>query len=251
MLPLEPSLVSAFDVSPLLGERMRAFPEYFSDPQEKLWRIGRPMLCPERGATAPIRIGIVGTRRPSAYGLSAVQKIIAAIAETNASVVVVSGGALGIDGEAHDMALKFGLPTQAIVVGPIRSPSPRTHASLFSRIASGPRGSGIFVPDSLEVGAEAATGAKWRWIKRNLYIAAACHAVVVVEAQIPSGTFSTVKAALNMGICTYAFPGPVGAPSSEGTNLMIAMGYAHPVVEVKKLIRDFLVAPATAPYNKL
>lgn len=194
------------------------------------------------------KIAIVGTRRPTSYGLRFISTLVEALAR-NASPppVIISGGALGTDAWAHECALKAGLETESWVVGPIRNPNPRANQALFASIIA--RGGALLCPESLEP--QGGVGPfKSDWVLRNAYLVARADVVIVPEANQRSGTWSSVRWANKMGIPVFALPGPVDRGSSEGTNVMISSGYAHPVQSATKLMEDLVVEGVLDPYNK-
>lgn len=163
------------------------------------------------------RVGIVGTRRATAYGRDVARQLGRELAE--AGVEVVSGLALGIDGAAHEGALSAG-PGAAPPVGVVGSGLdvvyPRRHADLWRRVAL----AGVLF-------SEAPLGARpepWRFPARNRLIAALADVVVVVESHAAGGSLHTVRAAADRGVAVMAVPGPVRSPASAGTNALLADG---------------------------
>jgi DNA processing protein len=67
---------------------------------------------------------------------------------------------------------------------------------------------------------------RWTFVRRNRIIAGLSHAVLVVEAGLPSGTFSTADAALDAGREVVAVPGSIFSPESRGANRLIRQGAA-------------------------
>jgi DNA protecting protein DprA len=230
-----------FEHSLRLASRARQYPSYFSHP----YLLRRAKYGDSNSQRSP-SLAIVGTRRPSDYGLRQTARLVRELAYESNKIQINSGGALGIDGAAHRAALNHGLRTQAWLVGPISRPSPQYHSRLFAEIL-GSRGGALWVPEVLEPsGGEIF---KSFWVLRNYWLVAASDAVLVVEASESSGTWWTVKAASEMGVPVFALPGPVDTPQSKGTNQMIAMGYAHPVACVENLTKCLLVDFVKDSYN--
>jgi DNA processing protein len=75
---------------------------------------------------------------------------------------------------------------------------------------------------------------RWAFVRRNRIIAALSRAVLVVEAGLPSGTFSTADAALDAGRDVLAVPGSILSPESRGSNRLIRQG-ATPITDVAEL----------------
>ena len=190
-------------------------------------------------------VAIVGTRRPSAYGIRFVREFVPQLKSLGCTLI--SGGALGIDGEAHAAALRHKIPTQAWLVGPILSPNPSSHWGLFEAIAKSPGGA-LWVPQNLEPGPGQPT-LKRHWIERNQWLIASCDLLVVVEARKPSGTWSSVQASATYGIPTYLLPGPLYSPQSEGINQMISEGCGHPITSVGDLVKTCIVDLKLSSYN--
>jgi DNA processing protein len=71
---------------------------------------------------------------------------------------------------------------------------------------------------------------------RNRLISALATAVLVIEARLRSGSLVTARHAADQGVELYAVPGPLGAPTSEGTNRLLRDG-AHVALEPEDLLR--------------
>ncbi|OBF32430.1 DNA protecting protein DprA [Mycobacterium sp. ACS1612] len=175
-----------------------------------LWVLGPASLdtVAERAA------GIVGTRASSAYGEHVAGELAAGLAERD--VVVVSGGAYGIDGSAHRAALAADGFTVAVLAGGIDVPYPAGHADLLRRISR----EGLLVteyPPGLRP-------QRHRFLTRNRLVAALSGATVVVEAGARSGAANTAAwaKALGRGVC--AVPGPITSSTSVGCHVLLRGG---------------------------
>jgi DNA processing protein len=173
-------------------------------------------------------VGIVGTRRCTAYGLELADAYGFAVAE--AGWPVVSGLARGIDGAAHRGMVAVGGPGVAVLGCGIDVAYPREHRGLGNRI--------------LELGgaivSEYPPGSQpnaWRFPPRNRIIAGLSAAVVVVEAGITGGALITAVKAAEYGIPVFAMPGDVDRETSEGTNRLIRDG-AFPVFNAEDLVEE-------------
>jgi DNA processing protein len=154
-----------------------------------------------------------------------------------AGLVVVSGLARGIDGEAHRGALEAGGSTVAVLGCGIDRDYPASHAELAARI----RATGLAV-------AEYAPGvepAPWRFPARNRIIAGLCAATVVVEARERSGALITADLALEEGREVLAVPGEITSALSRGTNDLLRLG-ATPLLGSADVLELFGLAPAAA-----
>jgi DNA processing protein len=179
-------------------------------------------------------VAIVGTRACTAYGRGVARHLAASLAQ--AGVVVVSGLARGIDGEAHLATLGVG-PTVAVVGHGLGTTAPPSHADLRRRlVACG----GVVVstwPDD-------EPPRPWHFPERNAWIAGLAQLVVVVEAPARSGALITARAALAEGREVAAVPGPLGAPASVGCLELIEEG-ARVVADVARFVAS--IAPSATP----
>jgi predicted Rossmann fold nucleotide-binding protein DprA/Smf involved in DNA uptake len=198
-------------------------------------------------ATHSLRIGVIGTRKPSPEGLLFVKQLVNGLKDL--PVILVSGGALGIDGQLHAQALLHKVPTEAWLVGPLSDPSPHFHTALFEKISQ-QENSCLVVPSGLEPSRSGRQPLAHDWLTRNQWLSLGLDALIVVEAGIRSGTWATVKFALKSSLNIYAVPGSIFNPAAEGTNLMITNGYAHPAGSVGFLIHAFVEQLSRNPYNK-
>jgi DNA processing protein len=196
-----------------LRRRTRAYPPLLMqlhDPPLQLYVRGRAELLGEPAAA------IVGARSCSGYGAHVARMLGRELAA--AGLVIVSGLARGIDGEAHRGALEAGGATVAVLGCGIDRDYPRAHASLAERI----RVSGAVVSE-YPPGTEPAP---WRFPARNRIIAGLSLASVVVEARERSGALITADFALELGREVFAVPGEITAALSAGTNDLLRQGAA-------------------------
>jgi DNA processing protein len=144
-----------------------------------------------------------------------------------AGLVVVSGLARGIDGEAHRGALDAGGITVAVLGCGIDRDYPASHAELARRIEE----QGLIVSE-YEPGVEPAP---WRFPARNRIIAGLCEAAVVVEARERSGALITADFALDEGREVFAVPGEITSSLSSGVNALLKLG-ATPLTSAKDVL---------------
>jgi DNA processing protein len=157
-------------------------------------------------------IAIVGARNASALG----RKFAGALASelTEASLVVVSGMARGIDTAAHEGALAGG--TCAVVAGGIDYVYPPENAKLYDRL----RAEGVIVSE-MAVGLVPQAR---HFPRRNRIISGLSRGVVVVEAAEGSGSLITANYALEQSREVFAVPGSPLDPRAKGTNRLIREG---------------------------
>ena len=177
-------------------------------------------------------VAIVGARSCSAYGAQVARTLARDLA--SAGLVVVSGLARGIDGEAHRGALAAGGTTVAVLGCGIDRDYPARHAELAGRI----RATGLVVSE-YEPGVEPAP---WRFPARNRIVAGLALATIVVEARERSGALITADFALELGREVFAVPGEITSALSAGSNRLIRQG-ATPFLEVEDVLSALGLEP--------
>ena len=192
-------------------------------------------------AAGPAAVGMVGTRKPTEYGLRAAEDIGRGLARAGA--VIVSGLADGLDSAGHRAAVGENCPTIAVMGVPIDRTYPAANRELRRAIER--RGCVIseYPPESEPVGAVG-------FLQRNRLIAALSGALVVVEAKEKSGTMSTVGHAERYGKPVFAVPGSIFSPASAGTNALLRDGRAKAVCTAADLFGTLglqTARPAPAP----
>jgi DNA processing protein len=161
-------------------------------------------------------VAVVGARACSSYGAQVARALARDLA--SAGLVVVSGMARGIDGEAHRGALQSGGITVAVLGCGVDRDYPATHATLAKQIED----AGLVVSEY----PPGVDPAPWRFPARNRIIAGLARAVVVVEARERSGALITADLALEEGREVFAVPGEITSSLSAGTNGLLRLG-AH------------------------
>ena len=180
-----------------------------------------------RWLNEPAAVGMVGTRRPTEYGLRAAADIGKGLARAGA--IIVSGLADGLDSAGHRAAVKNDCPTIAVMGVPIDRTYPAANAALRQKIERKGCVISEYPPESEPVGAVG-------FLQRNRLIAALSGALVVVEAKEKSGTMSTVAHAELYGKPVYAVPGSIYSPNSAGTNGLLRDGRARAVAGAADLL---------------
>lgn len=157
-------------------------------------------------------VGIVGARNASTNGCIFAKKL--AMDLSVAGHVVVSGLARGIDAAAHRGALEKG--TVAVIGGGIDNIYPPENAGLFADIMA----TGAVIseqPFGALPHAKSFPG-------RNRIIAGMSCGVVVVEANLKSGSLITADYANDYGRDVFAVPGSPMDPRCQGTNKLLRDG---------------------------
>ena len=185
-------------------------------------------------------VAIVGTRGASVYGRAAAAKFAEALARAGATIV--SGGALGIDGAAHEAALAAGGKTVAVLGGGIDRVYPARHRGLFGRI----REQGVLI-SQFAVGA---VENPYKFLMRNRLIAGLSHVVLVVEAPERSGALSTASAAGDLGKEVFVVPANIENAGFRGSHALIRDGATlcdHPGQILDALRLPAMTAPSAPP----
>lgn len=183
-------------------------------------------------------VAIVGTRGASTYGKAVAYKFSEAFAR--AGVTVISGGALGIDAASHKGALRSGGKTAAILATGVDGVYPHAHGGLFREI----RESGGVLVSAYAFGSRLAD---YKFLHRNVLIAALSDAVLVVEAPTRSGALRTASAAAELGREVFVVPANVDARGFGGSFGLLRDGATlavHPDDVLESL--DLQAAPAAA-----
>ncbi|GIG28009.1 DNA-processing protein DprA [Cellulomonas marina] len=157
-------------------------------------------------------VALVGARAATPYGEHVASRLAGDLAR--AGLVVVSGGAYGIDAAAHRGALAAGGTTLVVVAGGVDRPYPAGNARLLA--AAVEQGGAVL--------AEVPPGAlptRTRFLQRNRLIAAIAGATVVVEAAWRSGALSTARHAAGLLRPVGAVPGPVTSAASAGCHRIV------------------------------
>ncbi|MDP1738285.1 MAG: DNA-processing protein DprA [Caulobacter sp.] len=177
-------------------------------PPPLIWTLGRAELLPRPA------VAIVGARVASAGGQRFARGLAAELGQ--AGRLIVSGLARGIDGAAHEGSLATG--TVAVLGGGVGDIYPPEHADLHARIAD----QGCVVSESPPDHRAQARD----FPRRNRLISGLSLAVVVVEAELKSGSLITARLAAEQGREVLAVPGSPLDPRARGTNDLLRQGAA-------------------------
>jgi DNA processing protein len=208
--------------------------EGFGGTPPGLWVKG-PMPLTELATS----VAVVGSRAASVYGVEMARAVCEHLALSG--VPVVSGGALGIDFEAHDAALSADGATAAVLacgadrVYPLQNRPLLQHlAAEFAVVSEQPPGSAPTRP---------------RFLARNRLIAAMTSGTVVVEAALRSGALNTAGWAESLHRHVMCVPGPVTSYTSRGVNNFLREGrgtvitHGSEVLELIGAAGEYLVDP--------
>lgn len=161
-----------------------------------------------------VSIGMVGTRDASDYGLNVARELSRSLAK--AGVVIVSGGALGVDSASHEGAILAGGKTVAVLGCGLGSNYLQANSVLRDDIAE----NGAVISEFLPF----AEPTRTTFPVRNRIISGMTLGTVVVEAGERSGSLITARLALEQGRDVFAVPGDVTNSNYFGTNNLIRDG---------------------------
>ena len=185
------------------------------DPPAVLYMKGR---LPD--FTQHLSIGVVGTRNATAYGKKASHVLAGALAKVG--VIIISGGAVGIDSLSHTGAMEAGGTTVCVLGCGINYPYLMQNQRMRDDIARTGALVSAYPPDY--------PSGKFTFPERNRIISGLSDGVVVVEAGEKSGSLITARLAMEQDRDVFAVMGNITSPYSQGTNALIKDG-AVPVTD--------------------
>ena len=208
--------------------------ESIASPPKYIYGIGNPeALVPG--------VAVVGARKATPYGISCAKLFSEQAALRN--LTIVSGGARGCDQAAHEAALAVGAPTVVVFGGAADVVYPKSGLALFRRVID----TGGAVISEHAFGEPPLPA---YFVQRNRIIAGLSRLLLIVEAGLPSGTFTTADFALKAGRDVCVVPGSIASASSRGSNRLIHDG-ATPVVDCETFATALDLAFAGAPLSML
>ncbi|HEY4036678.1 MAG TPA: DNA-processing protein DprA [Ktedonobacteraceae bacterium] len=172
-------------------------------------------------------LGIVGTRKMSAYGRQVTEHFARELAR--GKVTVVSGLAMGIDTVAHTAALDAGGRTIAVLACGLDIIYPASNFNLAKRIVESGQGALL---SAFPLGVQPEAG---NFPARNHIISGLSLGILVAEAPQKSGALITANSALEQGREVFAVPGNIFSPGGTGVNKLIQDG-AHPVTHINDIL---------------
>ena len=177
---------------------------------------------------AKYTVGIVGSRKCSEYGRKVAFEFAKEISKNE--ICVVSGMAIGIDGQAHNGAIEESGKTIAVLGGGFNHIYPKENEWIFHKILGN---CGCVISEytpNVEVD-------KKNFPKRNRIISGLSDSILVVESQYRSGSSITVKYAKEEGKTIYAIPSNIYNSAGIGSNMMIKEG-AKLVIDPYEIVEE-------------
>lgn len=207
----------------------------FDDPDypEKLYEIYDPPAILYLKGRLPdfssrLTIAMVGTRKATVYGKMASHLIAGSLAKVG--VIVVSGGAVGIDSLSHTGAMEAGGTTVCVLGCGINYPYLMENKKMRDDIAATGALISAYPPDY--------PSGKYTFPERNRIISGLSDGTVVIEAGVKSGSLITARLAMEQGRDVFAVMGNITSPYSQGSNALIKDG-AVPVTDFTDIINYY------------
>lgn len=173
------------------------------------------------------KVSIVGSRKPTAYAKQTTFHLAHSLAKRG--ICIVSGGAMGIDALAHSGA--GAQNTVAILPCGIDIKYPSVNAKLLANIEK----EGLLLsqfPTSFKA-------TPWSFVARNEVVVALAELLIVIEAELDSGSMRSVEFAQRMGKEIFVLPHRIG--ESAGTNLLLSREEAKAIYDIEKFVQEVCV----------
>ncbi|MGZ5264030.1 MAG: DNA-processing protein DprA [Kaistella sp.] len=171
-------------------------------------------------------VSMVGTRNITSYGKNFVQDFLDEVKTRN--IMTISGLALGVDTEIHEVSLQKAIPTVAVLAHGFHTLYPGKNRKLSERILE--ENGVLFTEFNSSQKPD-----RENFIQRNRVIAGLSPATVVVETAFGGGSISTATFANNYNREVYALPGKITDKYSQGCNQLIFQNKAAAISTVSSL----------------
>ncbi|MGZ5262279.1 MAG: DNA-processing protein DprA [Kaistella sp.] len=171
-------------------------------------------------------VSMVGTRNITSYGKNFVQDFLDEVKTRN--IMTISGLALGVDTEIHEVSLQKAIPTVAVLAHGFYTLYPGKNRKLSERILE--ENGVLFTEFNSSQKPD-----RENFIQRNRVIAGLSPATVVVETAFGGGSISTATFANNYNREVYALPGKITDKYSQGCNQLIFQNKAAAISTVSSL----------------
>lgn len=185
-------------------------------------------------------ISVVGTRKYTEYGEFMTQKLIEELSVLD--IAIVSGMAIGIDTIAHETALKFNIPTIAVLGSGLDNIYPKANLKLAEKITQNGLLLSEYEPETPPL--------NYNFPQRNRLISGLSVATIVIEAPEKSGALITARRALEQGREIFVVPGDADRINSKGITQLIQKGAAYPVTCGQDIIESLKIQPHLFPEKK-
>ncbi len=174
-------------------------------------------------------IGVVGTRKNTAYGENCTRKIVKELVEQE--VIIVSGFARGIDSLAHQFAIDYKGLTVAVMAQGLSTLYPTGNRYLADKILD--TGGLLLTEFSPKVHCQ-----KHFFLRRNRIISGLSRGICVVECPDKSGAINTAQHAFDQNRNVYVVPGDIYRENSEGPLKLMQKDKAYPIKDAISMLVD-------------
>jgi DNA processing protein len=184
-------------------------------PVEKLYFRGNRALLKEK------KISIVGSRKMLAYTKQMVASLSMKLSQNN--IVIVSGGAMGVDAIAHKAAYPN---TIAVMANGLDIVYPQVNKEIINNIYTN-----ALALSEYEKGVRAT---RYSFVVRNRIVVGLSDIVIIAQADLNSGTMQSAKIAIEEGKEIYVLPHRMG--ESEGTDWLIQNHKAKVIYDIDTFV---------------
>ncbi len=168
------------------------------------------------------KIALIGTRRPNSYTKEFTYKLASKL--SNVGICIISGAAMGVDAIAHQGAGTNN--TIAVVANGLDIRYPSINKNLIIDIER----NGLI----LSAYKEKEKAKNYTFVLRNEIVVALSELLIVTEADINSGSLTSVNYALKMGKDVYTLPHRIN--ESLGTQELIKKGLIKVIYDIDEFI---------------
>jgi DNA processing protein len=196
------------------------------DPPVLLWIKGDRSVLNRDG------VAIIGTRRPSKYGMDQAYKWAKALAE--AGLCINSGLAYGVDTIAHKSTIESGGKTVAVLGSGIDVIYPSKNKYIAERIIE--TGGAVITEYQPGTAPDAVN-----FPGRNRIVSGMSHGVLVIESGVKGGSMITARYALDQNREVFAIPHPLNNAKGEGCNYLIKTGQGKLVQNPEDIFEEILI----------
>lgn len=189
-------------------------------------------------------ISIVGTRHATHYGIDMTERIIEDLSKTIDNLIIVSGLAYGIDIAAHRAALKYGIPTIAVLAHGLNTIYPSQHRNIAVEMV---KNNGLLLTDYMSIN----NIHRGNFLARNRIVAGLSDCTLVVESAEKGGAITTASIADGYHRDVLAVPGRINDIYSQGCNQLISTGRAALISSAKDIIDTMRWIPKPIEGNQV
>ena len=174
------------------------------------------------------QVAIIGSRSCTPYGKEKAHDLAQSLSKVG--LTITSGLAIGVDGMAHQGALKEIGSTIAVLGTGLNNIYPKRHASLAATIREKGLLISEFWPDTPAYPSN--------FPRRNRIISGLSLGTLVIEASLKSGSLITARYATEQNREVFALPGSVDNPQACGCLKLIQQG-AKLILNSDDIINEF------------